>query len=160
MNEYMLWDILLLRWTCIKTFLRLKWLRRKSHHFDENCVTDCNFWCNQRWKSLHRNHVNHVSDITSQITSNLTVCSTNYSGQHKRKHQSLMVLVFEKGIHHSPVDSPHKGSVMQKVLPCDNIIMFRQNDDISISVNDRLTCIHCLLQTCKKWLNKGCMYWK
>ena len=70
----------------------------------------------------------HYSDVimsamASEITSVSIVCSTYCWGTYQRKHQSSASLAFERGIHWSPVDSPHKGPVMQKMFPCDDIIM-------------------------------------
>ena len=40
-----------------------------------------------------------------------------------------MSLACVRGIHRWPVDSPHKGPVMQEMFPFDDIIM-RQNDQL------------------------------
>ena len=61
--------------------------------------------------------------MVSQITSLMAVYLTVYSGADQRKHQSSMSLAFVRGIHRSPVNSPHKGSVMWKMFPFDDIIM-------------------------------------
>ena len=44
-------------------------------------------------------------------------------GVDQRKHQSSVSLAFVRGIHRWPVNSPHKGPVMQKMFPFDDIIM-------------------------------------
>ena len=72
---------------------------------------------------------NHYSDVivntmVSQITSLTVVYSTVYSGADKRKHQSSASLVFVRGIHRWPVNSPHKGPVTRKMSPFDDVIMF------------------------------------
>ena len=41
----------------------------------------------------------------------------------QRKHQSSASLAFVRGIHRSPVNSPHKGPVTWKMCPFDDIIM-------------------------------------
>ena len=64
-----------------------------------------------------------MSTMASQITSLMIVCSTFYSNTNQRKHQSSASLAFVWGIHRSPVNSPHKGPVMQKMFPFDDIIM-------------------------------------
>ena len=69
----------------------------------------------------------HYSDVmlgamTSQITSVSVVCSTVCSSAYHSK-QSSVTLAFERGIHRSPVDSPHKGSVTWKMFPFDDVIM-------------------------------------
>ena len=53
------------------------------------------------------------------------VWSAFYSDADQRKHQSSALLAFMKGIHRwlVMVNSPHKGLVMQKIVPFDDIIM-------------------------------------
>ena len=72
-------------------------------------------------------HYNDVimSPIASQITSLTIVYSTVYSGVHQRKHQSSASLDFVRGIHRSPVNSPHKGPVTRKIFPFDDVIMIK-----------------------------------
>ena len=70
----------------------------------------------------------HYSDvimgsIASQITSLMIVYSSVYSGADQRKYQSSASLAFVLGIHRWPVNSPHKGSVMRKMFPFDDVIM-------------------------------------
>ena len=70
----------------------------------------------------------HCSDvrmgtIASQITSLTIVSSIVYSGADQRKHQSSASLVFVRGIHRWPVNSPHKGSVTRKMFPFGDVIM-------------------------------------
>ena len=70
----------------------------------------------------------HYSDaiksaIVSQITSLTIVCSTVYSDADQRKHQSSASLAFVRGIHRSPVNSPHKWPVARKMFPFDDVIM-------------------------------------
>ena len=69
----------------------------------------------------------HYSDIimsamASQITGVLSVCSAVCSGADLRKPQSPASLAFVRGIHRSPVNSPHKGPVTRKMFPYYNII--------------------------------------
>ena len=52
------------------------------------------------------------SAMTSHITSLTIVYSTVYSGADHRKQQSRL-----------PVNSPHKGTVTQKMFPFDDVIM-------------------------------------
>ena len=61
--------------------------------------------------------------LLSQITSLTIVYSIIYSGANQRKYQSSALLAFVRGIHWSPVNSPHKGPVTQKMFPFDDIIM-------------------------------------
>ena len=70
----------------------------------------------------------HYSDVimgamASQITSLTIVYSTVYSGIDQRKHQSSASLAFVRGIHRWPVNSPHKGPVMRKMLSLHDVIM-------------------------------------
>ena len=70
----------------------------------------------------------HYSDVimsvmASQITSLTIVYSTVYSGADQRTHQCSESLAFVRGIHWWPVNSPHKGPVMQKMFPFDDIIL-------------------------------------
>ena len=81
-----------------------------------------------KWK-----HLSHYSDVimyamASQITSLTIVYSTVYSGTDQRKHQSYASLAFVRGIHWSPVNSPHKRPVTWKMLPFDDVIMHHFND--------------------------------
>ena len=62
-----------------------------------------------------------MSAMASQIT---IVYSTVYSGTYERKHQGSASLAFVRGIHRSPVNSPHKGPVTRKMRPFDVVIMF------------------------------------
>ena len=66
-----------------------------------------------------------MSAIASQITSLTIVYSTVYSGSDQRKHLSSASLAFVRGIHQSPVNSPHKGPISQKMFPFDDVIMER-----------------------------------
>ena len=70
----------------------------------------------------------HYSDVimsamVSQITSLTIVYSTVYSGADQRKPQSSVSLAFVRGIHRSPVNSPHKEPVTRKMFPFDDVTM-------------------------------------
>ena len=70
----------------------------------------------------------HRSDVimramASQITGVSRVCSIVCSGADQRKHQSSAPLAFVRGIHRSPVNSPHKGPVTQKMSSFVDFIM-------------------------------------
>ena len=71
-------------------------------------------------------HLTHYNDvimgaIASQITSLTIVHSTIYSGADQRKQQSPASLVFVRGIHRGPVNSPHKWPVTRKMFPFDDV---------------------------------------
>ena len=72
--------------------------------------------------SQHYNDV-IMSAMASQITSLTIVYSIVYSGADQRKHQSSASLVFVRGIHRWPVNSPHKGPATRKMFPFDDVIM-------------------------------------
>ena len=61
--------------------------------------------------------------VASQITS-LTIVYSVYSDTDQRKHQSSALLAFVWGIHRWPVNSPHKGPVMRKMFPFDDVILY------------------------------------
>ena len=63
--------------------------------------------------------------MASQITSLTVVYSTVNSGADQRKHQSSALPAFVRGIHRSPVNSPHKGPVARKMFLFDDVIMLR-----------------------------------
>ena len=60
--------------------------------------------------------------IASQITRLMIGYSTVYSGTDQR-HQNTASLAFVRGIHRSPVNSPHKGPVSRKMFPFDDVII-------------------------------------
>ena len=64
-----------------------------------------------------------MSTMASKITGLTFVYSTIYTGADQRKHQSSATLAFVRGIHRSTVKSPHKGPVMRKMFPFDDVIM-------------------------------------
>ena len=82
----------------------------------------CNFkthftdWYHAHSLCYHYNNV-ILSGMASQVTSLTVVYSTVYPGAVLRKHQSSASLVFVRGIHRSPVNSPHKGPVTRKMFP-------------------------------------------
>ena len=84
-------------------------------------------WCQDMY-GLPRKHPDiHYGDvimgaIASQITSLTIVYSTVYADADK-KNQSSASLVFVRGIHRGPVNSPHKWPVTRKMLPVDDVIM-------------------------------------
>ena len=55
-----------------------------------------------------------------------------YSDADQRKHQSSASLVFVRGIHRGPVNSPHKCPVTRKMFPFDDVIMWRHMGPVSM----------------------------
>ena len=88
-------------------------------------------------------HYNDVimSAMTSQINNLTIVYSAVYWGTDKRKHQSSASLAFVRGIHRWLVNSSHKGPVMRKMFPFDDVIMFQQRNTVKharYSISDNL----------------------
>ena len=69
--------------------------------------------------------------MASQITSLTIVYSTVCSGPDQRKHQRSAPLAFVRGIHRSPVTSPHTGLVTRKIFPFDDVIMAEKSESNS-----------------------------
>ena len=65
-----------------------------------------------------------MSAMASQITSLLIIYSTVCSGTDHREHQSSVSLAFVREIHRWTVNSPHKGPVMRKMFPFDDMLMW------------------------------------
>ena len=65
-----------------------------------------------------------MAAMASHITNLAIFCSTVCSrGTDQRKHQSSASLAFVRGVHRSPVNSPHKGPVTREMFPFDDVIM-------------------------------------
>ena len=67
-----------------------------------------------------------MGTMTSQITGVSIVCSAVCGGADQGKHQSLSLafVAFVRGIHRSPVDSTHKGTVTLKMSTFDDVIIY------------------------------------
>ena len=76
--------------------------------------------------------------MASQITS-ISVCSTICSGTYGRKHQSLVLLAFVRGILQWPVESPDKGPVTQEMFRFDDVIMVSHSRKADFSLFDSVT---------------------
>ena len=61
--------------------------------------------------------------MVSQITNLKIVYTIIHSGADERRYQISASLAFVRGIHRSPVNSPHKWPVTRKMLPFDDVIM-------------------------------------
>ena len=64
-----------------------------------------------------------MSPTASQIIGAAIVYSTVGLGVDQRKRQSSASLAFVRGIHRLFVNSPHKGPVMRKIFPFDDVII-------------------------------------
>ena len=74
-------------------------------------------WC---YYGFHCSEV-IMGAMASQITSLTIVYSTVCSGSDQRKHQSSASLACVRGIHRSPVNSPHKWPVTRKMFPFNDV---------------------------------------
>ena len=104
-------EIIPLRWMSIHVVINI-WLTLYDEH--TRAFLDSS-------KCSQRNVI--MSAMASQITSLTIVYSTVNSGTDQRKHHSSASLAFVRGIHRSPVNSPHKGPVTLKMFPFDDVIM-------------------------------------
>ena len=104
--------------------------RFKSSAFLSTAMSKFTFWyyipieCHTN--ALHRNNV-IISSLASQITSITIVYSTVYSDADQKENSKVpRHWPFLRGIHRSPVNSPHKWPVTRKMLPFDDVIMRNQ----------------------------------
>ena len=97
------------------------------------CVKRASLCCTDlRCIYCHYGNVTMAS-MASQITSLRIVYSTVYLGADQRKYQSSAWLAFVRGIHRWPVNSPHKQSVMRKMFPFDDVIMWSISTGVQIT---------------------------
>ena len=80
-------------------------------------------WRSRRWCTQEHYDDVIMTSMASEVTSLTIVYSTVYSDADQRKHQSSASLAFVRGIHRSPVNSPHKWPVTRKMFPFDDVIM-------------------------------------
>ena len=85
--------------------------------------------------------------MAAQITSLTIVYSIVYSGADQRKHQSSASLAFVRGIHRSPVNSPHIWPVTRKMFPFYDVIMLNTASNFTrVSCALSGYCIHVINQ--------------
>ena len=82
-----------------------------------------NVWCTVYHEWILSLQWRHNECDGSQITGVSIICLTVCWGADQRKQPSSASLAFVRGIHRSPVDSPHKGPVARKMFPFDDVIM-------------------------------------
>ena len=82
------------------------------------------------WRVLSKFHYSGVimRVMASQITGVSIVCSTVGSNLVPRKHHFSPSLSYVRGIHRSPVNSPHKRPVSRKMFPFDDVIINVSSD--------------------------------
>ena len=75
----------------------------------------------------------HYSDMSvgvPRITGNLAVCSAALQANNKENPKALHYCPFVRWTRQWPVDSPHKGPVIQKALPSHNNICHQYNPKV------------------------------
>ena len=92
-----------------------------------------------------------MGTMASQITSLTIVYSTVNSGADQSNYQSSSSLAFEWGIHREPENSPHKWSVMRKMFPFDDVIMFLKLFDIVLSNTTNVPYLSCRFTFVTTW---------
>ena len=80
-------------------------------------------------------HYSEVKTVASQIVGVSIICSTVCSGADQRKHQSFASLALVRGIQRWPVDSHHRGPVTRKMLPFDDVIVYKTKSGFCHGVN-------------------------
>ena len=110
---------------------RQNWFTHKS------LPSSKSFWSFAQNTTVILSSSKHYSDVmmsamASQITSVSIACSTVCSSADQRKHQSSVSVAFVRGIHWWPVDSPHKGPVIRKMFPFDDVIMAKLQNRLGI----------------------------
>ena len=98
-------------------------------------------WGMKGWSGQTRRDdlpITTMSTMASQITGILIVYSTICSDAEQRKHRSSASLAFVRTIHWWPVNSPHKGPEMRKMVPF--VIWWRHHVLPHLSGASELTC--------------------
>ena len=85
-----------------------------------------------------------MSAVASQIISLTIVYSTVYSGVDQRKHKSSASLTFMRGIHWSPMNSPHKWPVTRKMFLFDDVIIYLR-ECLETCPREEMKHISCIL---------------
>ena len=75
------------------------------------------------WKHSTALHEPNMSIRVHEITINLTVCSKSFTEQHQGNIKVTYYWHLVRGIHWSPVDSPHTVPVIWKVFLYDNFVL-------------------------------------
>ena len=92
------------------------------------CCRNCSPCGSRSWQHHHNDVI--MSAVASQIISLTIVYSTVYSGADQRKYQNPASPAFVRGNHQWPVNMPHKGPVMRKMFPSDDVIMVKIADHL------------------------------
>ena len=128
MYEFRLW----VQWTLfprVQSTIFQHWFRQWLSANEPMMVILLHIYASLGLNELKHDVLIHYDDVimtamVSQITSLMIVYSTVYSGTYQRKHQISASLVFVRGIHRGPVNSPHKWPATRKMFPFDDVIMY------------------------------------
>ena len=93
---------------------------RKMFPFDDVIMSPSSMNVHDRVSTLQWRHNECYGVSNHQPHDCLLNCLFNAN---QRKHQSSASLAFVRGIHRSPVNSPHKWPVTRKMFPFDDVIM-------------------------------------
>ena len=109
-----------------------------------------------KWTPFCRGHFRHYSDVmmyvmASKITGVSIVYSTVCTGPDQRKHRIVGIRPL-KGIHRWPVNSPHKGTIMRKMFPFDDVIPVHFLDRKCLYSDIHFT------EVCSQWSNR--IWWQ
>ena len=102
-------------------------LTRKQHKFGKWTGTEqaTYRYPNQRLPSYWRTH--HYNDVIMDSMASQITSLTIYSGGDQRKHQSSASLVFVRGIHRGPMNSPQKSPMASNA---ENVSIWWRHHDI------------------------------
>ena len=91
-----------------------------------HCCVLCIIWKrleNRLEKNITWKAIQNLRDISSQISSKFDCVFDNLSRITPTKTIKPELLAFEMGTHWSRENSPHKGPVMRRELPCHDVVM-------------------------------------
>ena len=123
--------------------IKLKWPMRLQdilEHFRINTMS----WSVMCWSFP----IHYCEFMSDGISIGYSIVS---SGAEQRKYQSSVLLSYVRGIHWSPVSSPHKGPVMWKMIPFDDVNILR-NIVVSCSLRHSQALY-------KQWVTSLWSYW-
>ena len=117
----------------------------------------CVWFCNGGIDHLFYHHFHYsdvkMSSVASQITSVSHVWPTVCSGTDQRKYKSSQSLSFVRGIHRSPVNSPHNKPVTRKMFTFDDVIVNWRIDNrtmTSLQMCNPKTIAKCITRTLER----------
>ena len=126
---------------------------------DELKITHFSPRTRSRWNCIHNSDVIMVA-TASQITRLAIVYSTIFWRADERKHQSSVSLVYVRGIHRSPENSPHKWPLTRKMFPFDDVIMSLCVGPLCQPRGRRYSIHGAAMQQIESWANTGTLFTK